>query len=135
MIIDLARQTYEAKTFSDLQPYMGGVGLGLKLFQQFKIYPVAFTSDPKVEVIAQKVNKSTLIYIFNPAGSFWNSNNKTESVILSLNCKKLGLAGGKVQLQELFTDQIIKTKVKELSQGIFIPLKEMDSKLFLIERK
>ncbi len=105
------------------------------LFEQFKIYPVAFTNDPRVEVIAQKVNKSTLIYLFNPRGSFWNSNNKAEAVILSLNCKKLGLSGGKVQLQELFTDQIIKTKVKELAQGISIPLKEMDSRLFFIEKK
>ena len=47
LIIDLARQTYEAKTFSDLQPYIGGVGLGLKLFQQFKKEsPLIFSVGP-----------------------------------------------------------------------------------------
>lgn len=56
-------------------------------------------------------------------------------MILSLNCKKLGIKGGKVQLQELFTDEVIKTKVKDLSQGIVISLKEMESKLYLIEKK
>lgn len=106
-----------------------------KLFQEYKINPVAHTSDPQVEVVAQKVNKSTLIYLFNPQGSFWQSKDTPQPVILSLNCKKLGIKGGKVLLQELFTDEVIKTKVKELSQGIAVHLKEMDSKLYLIEKK
>ncbi len=44
LIIDLEKQTYEAKSFSDLGKYVGGIGLGLKLYETYlETDPVIFS--------------------------------------------------------------------------------------------
>jgi hypothetical protein len=47
LIIDLAEKNFETKSFSDLNPYIGGVGMGLKLFQMYEDKdPVIFAIGP-----------------------------------------------------------------------------------------
>jgi aldehyde:ferredoxin oxidoreductase len=47
LIIDLAKQTSEVKSFSDLNGYVGGIGIGLKLFETYKdTDPVVFSVGP-----------------------------------------------------------------------------------------
>jgi hypothetical protein len=47
LIIDLSKQTSEVKSFSDLTNYVGGIGIGLKLFETYKdTDPVVFSVGP-----------------------------------------------------------------------------------------
>lgn len=47
LIINLSEQTFEVKSFSDLNKYIGGVGLGIKLFQMFyEKNPIIFSVGP-----------------------------------------------------------------------------------------
>jgi len=47
LIIDLSQQTSEVKSFSDLNSYVGGIGVGLKLFETYKdTNPIVFSVGP-----------------------------------------------------------------------------------------
>ena len=47
LIIDLASQTSEVKSFSDLNSYVGGIGVGLKLYENYKeCNPIVFSVGP-----------------------------------------------------------------------------------------
>jgi len=47
LIIDLKEKAFETKSFSDLNAYIGGVGMGLKLFQMYEDKdPVIFSIGP-----------------------------------------------------------------------------------------
>lgn len=47
LIVDLATQNSEVKSFSDLNKYVGGIGTGLKLFEMYKeSNPVVFSIGP-----------------------------------------------------------------------------------------
>ncbi|MCA9308371.1 MAG: aldehyde ferredoxin oxidoreductase N-terminal domain-containing protein [Patescibacteria group bacterium] len=47
LVIDLARRSFERKTFSELHPYVGGIGTGAKLFSIYKTYdPLIFSIGP-----------------------------------------------------------------------------------------
>ncbi len=47
LIIDLSKQTSEVKSFSDLNQYVGGIGIGLKLFETYKdADPIVFSVGP-----------------------------------------------------------------------------------------
>lgn len=47
LIVDLAKQTSEVKSFSDFNQYVGGIGVGLKLFETYKdAGPVVFSVGP-----------------------------------------------------------------------------------------
>lgn len=47
LVIDLAKKTSEVKSFSDLNKYVGGIGIGLKLFEIYKdSKPIIFSVGP-----------------------------------------------------------------------------------------
>jgi aldehyde:ferredoxin oxidoreductase len=47
LIIDLSNQTSEVKSFSDLNSYIGGIGIGLKLYEIYKdTDPIVFSVGP-----------------------------------------------------------------------------------------
>ena len=47
LIIDLAKKTFEVKSFSDLNKFVGGIGIGLKLFEIYKdSKPIVFSVGP-----------------------------------------------------------------------------------------
>jgi len=65
LLIDLAKQTFEAKSYSDLGKYVGGIGLGLKLYETY------LTTDP-------------VIFSIGPLNGFFPFVSKT-SIVLSDN--------------------------------------------------
>jgi aldehyde:ferredoxin oxidoreductase len=47
LIVDLSNQTSEVKSFSDLNNFVGGIGIGLKLFEVYKhTNPIVFSIGP-----------------------------------------------------------------------------------------
>lgn len=47
LIIDLSKKTSEVKSFSDLNKFIGGIGIGLKLFEMYKeCNPIIFSIGP-----------------------------------------------------------------------------------------
>jgi aldehyde:ferredoxin oxidoreductase len=47
LIIDLAKRTFEVKSFGDLRNFVGGIGIGLKLYEMYKQKnPIIFSVGP-----------------------------------------------------------------------------------------
>jgi len=103
-----------------------------ELFKENKIFPAGATSELEVDLKIQKVENSYVLYLFNPAGSFWNPKPEiTKDVIVKLDTKRLGLRGG-IKLTELENNETIKTSANELASGLNFSLGEFDSRIYLV---
>jgi beta-galactosidase len=112
------------------------------LLEKAGIEKCVYSSDPHVDLILQRFDKSSILYVINtvskPTVSFLPSANASQpakEVIVRLNCKKLGIRGKKVNLVDLLGDEVIKTSSEELKTGILLKLKYLDSRMYLIECK
>lgn len=93
-------------------------------------------SDAEVEVIIQKFEKTTILYLISPGTPFApNSAGNKKSIILQVDCKKIGVRGKKIILTELFNGEIIKTTSEELKKGIRLEIGRLESLMYLVEGK
>ncbi len=93
-------------------------------------------SDAEVEVIVQRNGKITLLYLINPGTPFSPaSTGLKKSLILQLDCGKIGVRGSKITLTELFSGEVIKTSSRELKNGISLEMAKMEGKMYLVEGK
>jgi aldehyde:ferredoxin oxidoreductase len=84
LIIDLAKKTFEVKSFGDLRNYVGGIGIGLKLYEMYK-------------------HENPVILSVGPLNGFFPYASKT-SVVLSDNGVIEDLyVGGNLSLRIKFT--------------------------------
>ena len=92
------------------------------------------SSDPDLEMIIQKNEKVTLLYLISPGVPFSpEKEGFKKNVILQIDCGKIGVKGKKITLTELLDGQIIKTTSEELKKGISIELGKLESRIYLIE--
>ena len=92
------------------------------------------SSDPDLEVIIQKNEKVTLLYLISPGTPFSPENaGSKKSMILQLDCGKIGVRGKKINLSELLGGEIIKTTSDELKKGIRLEIGKLESRIFLVE--
>lgn len=62
LIIDLENKIYEIKTFSDLEHYIGGVGIGLKLYQMYEDKNPVILSIGPLNGLFPFVSKTAVIF-------------------------------------------------------------------------
>jgi beta-galactosidase len=92
------------------------------------------SSDPDLEMIIQKNEKVTLLYLISPGVPFSpEKEGFKKNVILQIDCGKIGVKGKKIVLTELLDGQTIKTTSDELKKGISTELGKLESRIYLVE--
>jgi len=92
------------------------------------------SSDPDLEMIIQKNEKVTLLYLISPGVPFSpEKEGFKKNVILQIDCGKIGVKGKKITLTELLDGQTIKTTSDELKKGILVELGKLESRIYLVE--
>jgi hypothetical protein len=92
------------------------------------------SSDPDLEMIIQKNEKVTLLYLISPGVPFSpEKEGLKKNVILQIDCGKIGVRGKKITLTELLDGQIIKTTSDELKKGISIEIRKLEGRIYLVE--
>ena len=92
------------------------------------------SSDPDLEMVIQKNEKVTLLYLISPDIPFSPEKEELKrNIILEIDCSKIGIKGKKITLTELLDGQIIKTTSEELKKGISMEFGKLESKVYLVE--
>ncbi len=127
---DIAAQLSHDK-LSFLEEVLGGAG----------VQSMIYCDAPEVDVVLQKNEKNTVLYLINPTptstfSEYLNSNLGDEdqrSLILRFEPTKLGIKGKKLRLVDILGDEVIRTSSEQLKAGIMIKIKPQDSRMYLIE--
>lgn len=120
----------------DLSTSLFGKNLNFldEILQEAGVIRFLNSSDPELEVIVQKNEKVTLLYLISPGTPFSPENaGSKKSMILQLDCGKIGVRGKKINLIELLGGEIIKTTSDELKKGIRLEIGKLESRIFLVE--
>lgn len=102
--------------------------------------PVA-CSDPRVRVVVQAHNKGGLVMVYDLLDPDCTPSTgspipgDTRPVIISVDLKRIGLAGRSAVLTDLLGTESIKVPAKTLMGGIEIRLGQGDSRLYYLEKK
>ncbi|MDH4223560.1 MAG: beta-galactosidase [candidate division Zixibacteria bacterium] len=110
------------------------LGLLEQILEDAGVTRILNCSDNEVEVIVQKNEKTTLLYLISPGVPLTpgNGGNK-KSIILQVDCKKIGVKGKKITLTDLFSGELIRTTSKELNNGIPLEMGKLDARMYLVE--
>ena len=109
-----------------------------KVLNQAGVQPQIYCDAPEVDLIWQRNEKQTILYLINPSeGTSSLNTNKTDrrKIILRFDPRKLGIKGKKLRLIDLLGDEVIKTSAEELKLGVIIEIDTPDSRMYLIEEK
>lgn len=120
LVIDLESKTSEVKSFSDLNEYFGGLGIGLRLFEIFKeTNPVVFSTGPlngyfpfvsKTSIIVSDNGVIEDLYIggnlssrikFTGLDSIVICNNSKEEVVLDITNSDVAFKSAETDMQSL----------------------------------
>ncbi|MDD4050565.1 MAG: beta-galactosidase [candidate division Zixibacteria bacterium] len=109
------------------------------IFEEIKLEPAAFVSDPNVEVVFQKGEKAFVIFLLAPpAGELHDATDvRTKEILLKVDLRKLGFKGAKIKLSDQFADEEtppIKTTVDDLKSGLSLSIDFPDGKILLVEK-
>jgi hypothetical protein len=109
-----------------------------KVLNQAGVQPQVHCDAPEVDLIWQRNEKQTILYLINPSEETSSLNmNKSDQrkLILRFDPRKLGIKGKKLRLVDLLGDEVIKTSAEELKLGLIIGIDPQDSRMYLIEEK
>jgi beta-galactosidase len=117
------------------------------IFHQTGIQNQIYCDAPQVDLIIQKNDDHTILYLINPISEdrpAWSGNvnsptsnqkKNSKKIILRFDPRKLGIKGKKLRLLDLLGDDVIKTSPEELKTGIILEIASPDSRMYLIEGK
>ncbi|HEX9911916.1 MAG TPA: beta-galactosidase [candidate division Zixibacteria bacterium] len=120
----------------DLSTSLFGKNLNFldEILQEAGVIRFLNSSDPELEVIVQKNEKVTLLYLISPGTPFSPENaGPKKSIILQLDCGKIGVKGKKITLTELLNGEVIKTTSDELKKGISLEMGKLEGRIYLVE--
>ncbi|MBD3170192.1 MAG: hypothetical protein GF307_11970 [candidate division Zixibacteria bacterium] len=109
-----------------------------KLFSTHKITTPVTSSDPNVDVIAQSDGaKSSVLYLINHAHRYdCDCPDNIRRVVLKVDASLVGSSGSaKLKLTDLLSDEEIPCTAKNLVEGMNIEIGNMDSRIYLIEKR
>jgi len=111
-----------------------------KILADTKVESYAFISDPNVEVIVQKSEKTFVIFLMAPPAGDLDDvvDVRKKEVILKVDLRRFGFKGVKIKLVDQFADEETKpiaTTVDELKNGIAMDLEFPDGKILLVQKK
>lgn len=104
-----------------------------------KLVSPIYASDPNIEVIVQKSEKTYVLFVLAPpAGELGDATDiRTKNILLKVDLRGIGFKGTKVKLFDQFADEEaepLKTTVDELKNGIELDIDFPDGKIFLIKK-
>jgi beta-galactosidase len=105
------------------------------LLAEKKITTPVSCSDPRVQVVVHDGPKMAAVYLFTPEKGENGSDGGDRKVIITLDCKKLGITAKRVRMLDVFGAEKIVTSPKELSEGRLIEIEEGDSRMYLVNKK
>ena len=106
-----------------------------------------FCDHPSVDVVVQKNERHTILYLIFPpessssdpggpdASSEVPTRKDKKKLILKTEPRKLGVKGEKIRLVDLLGNEVIRTTSEELKRGIVIEMAPLDSRMYLMEGK
>jgi hypothetical protein len=101
-----------------------------------------FCDHPAVDVVVQKNDQHTILYLIFPAENSSSASGDPSAtakdkikIILKTEPRKLGVKGKKIRLVDLLGNEVIRTTSQELRQGIVIEMAPQDSRMYLLEGK
>jgi len=105
------------------------------LLVENKIATPVSCSDPAVQVVVQEGPKTVVIYLLGPEAGEDGSTGGTRKLIITLDCKMLGITAARVRLIDLLGEGKIITSPKELSTGLLLEIENGDSRIYLANKK
>jgi hypothetical protein len=105
-----------------------------------------FCDHPSVDVVVQKNERYTILYLIYPpesssdpggpdASSEVSTGKDKKKLILKTEPRKLGVKGEKIRLVDLLGNEVIRTTAEELKRGIVIEMAPLESRMYLMEGK
>ena len=109
------------------------------VLSEAKLSTAVYISDPNIEVILQKGEKSVAVFILAPpAGELGDTYDlRFKEILLKIDLRSVGFKGTKVKLVDQFADEEeapLKTTVDELKNGIILNIGFPDAKIFTVEK-
>jgi len=104
------------------------------LLVENKITTPVSCSDPAVQVVVHGAPKMVVIYLLSPERGE-NGSAGSRKVIITLDCKMLGITATRVRLADLFGEEKVITSSKELSTGLLLEIENGDSRIYLANKK
>jgi hypothetical protein len=104
-----------------------------------KLTTPIYVSDPNIEVVLQKSEKTFVIFVLAPpAGELEDATDiRRKEILLKVDLRKEGFKGTKIKLVDQFADEEatpIRTTVDELKNGIVFDITFPDGKIFTVEK-
>ncbi len=123
---DISAQLYHPKLFF-LEQVLSQAGVESQIY----------CDDPEVELIFQKTEDHTVLYLINPSKPPLSPSEESDkkTIILRFDPRKMGIRGKRLRLTDLLGEEIIKTSPQELRTGLMLKISPQDSRMFLIEGK
>ncbi|MCP4632808.1 MAG: hypothetical protein GY855_07760 [candidate division Zixibacteria bacterium] len=111
-----------------------------KLFGNHKITTPVYSSDPNVDIFAQAddaKSKTTVLFVINhnPRYEGDGADNLRRVVIRADSSIFKSSSSARVKLVNPLDEEVINTTVKEIGEGIFIEIENMDSRIYLVEKR
>ncbi|MCK5126005.1 MAG: beta-galactosidase [candidate division Zixibacteria bacterium] len=111
-----------------------------------KLSTSAYVSDPNVDVVIQKNDKTIVIFLLAPPpGDLSEATDiRTKEILLKVDLRQLGFKGNKIKLYDQFAnndaeepadrDKPLSTTVDELKNGISMNIAFPEGKMFLVSK-
>jgi hypothetical protein len=107
-----------------------------EVFAKAGVQSQIYCDNPGVDLVLQKNEKHTILYLVNPSQHDSSINGKDKrKLILRFDPRKLGIKGKRLRLTDLLGDEVIKTSPEELKGGLIIDIASQDSRMYLIEAR
>jgi len=107
-----------------------------EVLAQAKVKSQIYCDAPQVDLVLQRDEKTTILYLINPSQHNSPIDGKDQrKLILRFDPSKLGIKGKRLRLIDLLGDEVIKTSPAELKTGVTIDIAPQDSRMYLIEAK
>lgn len=104
-----------------------------KLLLDNGISPIAFCSDPTIDVVIQTNEKGAAVYIIN------TDTNQADRVlrksVIAIDLAKYGFRQAKIELMDILGEKNITTTAQELKEGLIFEIGRMDARIYWIPKK
>ncbi|MCK4656741.1 MAG: beta-galactosidase [candidate division Zixibacteria bacterium] len=108
-----------------------------QILKECKLDRYVETSNPNIRAIVRKGEKNILLCLLNstPQLPFKEGQAGSTRTSVKIDLRKLGFKSARVQMTELFSNEVINTTALELSVGLYLTMSQFDGRSYLITRR
>ncbi len=109
------------------------------IFNELKIQPFVYCSDPSVDIVLNRSDKKVIMYIVAPPSGELTalSNASTRELVISADLRKAGLASAKLKVKDLLAPEEtppLKISADNLRRGIAMNVSYPDGQILMFEK-